>query len=31
MIIRDAERAGLQLRSHETFLRYQYVLVFTKR
>jgi ubiquinone/menaquinone biosynthesis C-methylase UbiE len=31
VIVRDAERAGLQLRSHETFLRYQYVLVFTKR
>lgn len=30
VIIRDAERAGLKLRSHETFLRYQYLLVFTR-
>jgi predicted methyltransferase len=28
-IIRDAEAAGLRLFSHETFLRYQYMLVFT--
>jgi ubiquinone/menaquinone biosynthesis C-methylase UbiE len=30
-IIRDAEQAGLRLISHETFLRYQYMLVFGKR
>jgi ubiquinone/menaquinone biosynthesis C-methylase UbiE len=30
LIIRDAARAGLTLRSHETFLRYQYLLVFTR-
>lgn len=30
VIIRDAARAGLQLRAHETFLRYQYLLVFTR-
>jgi predicted methyltransferase len=30
-IIRDAERAGLRLRSRETFLRYQYFLVFSRR
>jgi predicted methyltransferase len=29
VIVRDAARAGLTLRSHETFLRYQYLLVFT--
>ena len=29
-IIRDATAAGLTLRSHETFLRYQYLLVFGK-
>jgi ubiquinone/menaquinone biosynthesis C-methylase UbiE len=29
-IIRDAEQAGLRLISHETFLRYQYMLVFGK-
>ena len=29
-IVRDAARAGLKLRSHETFLRYQYLLVFSK-
>jgi ubiquinone/menaquinone biosynthesis C-methylase UbiE len=29
-IIRDAEQAGLRLVSHETFLRYQYMLVFGK-
>jgi ubiquinone/menaquinone biosynthesis C-methylase UbiE len=30
-IIRDAEAAGLKLLSHETFLRYEYMLVFTHR
>ncbi len=30
-IIRDAEAAGLKLLSRETFLRYQYMLVFTHR
>jgi predicted methyltransferase len=30
-IIRDAEAAGLSLLSRETFLRYQYMLVFTHR
>jgi hypothetical protein len=30
-IIRDAAAAGLRLFSHETFLRYQYMLVFTHR
>jgi predicted methyltransferase len=30
-VIRDAERAGLRLRSRETFLRYQYFLVFGRR
>jgi ubiquinone/menaquinone biosynthesis C-methylase UbiE len=30
-IVRDAEAAGLRLLSHETFLRYQYMLVFTHR
>jgi hypothetical protein len=30
VIIRDAERAGLRLHAHETYLRYQYLLVFTK-
>jgi predicted methyltransferase len=30
VIRRDAERAGLTFRSHETFLRYQYLLVFVK-
>ena len=30
-IIRDAEAAGLRLLSRETFLRYQYMLVFTRR
>jgi ubiquinone/menaquinone biosynthesis C-methylase UbiE len=29
-VIRDAEAAGLRLRSHETFLRYQYMLVFER-
>jgi ubiquinone/menaquinone biosynthesis C-methylase UbiE len=28
-IVRDARAAGLRLLSHETFLRYQYMLVFT--
>jgi predicted methyltransferase len=28
VIVRDAAAAGLHLRSHETFLRYQYLLVF---
>lgn len=31
VVIRDAERAGLKLQAHETFLRYQYLLVFTPR
>lgn len=31
VIMRDAERAGLRLHAHETFLRYQYLLVFTPR
>lgn len=30
VIIRDAATAGLTLRKHETFLRYQYLLVFGK-
>lgn len=30
VIVRDAERAGLRLASRETFLRYQYLLVFTQ-
>jgi ubiquinone/menaquinone biosynthesis C-methylase UbiE len=30
-IVRDAEGAGLRLLSRETFLRYQYMLVFTRR
>jgi len=30
-IVRDAEAAGLRLLSHETFLRYQYMLVFVRR
>ena len=30
-VIRDAEAAGLRLVSRETFLRYQYMLVFTRR
>jgi ubiquinone/menaquinone biosynthesis C-methylase UbiE len=29
-VVRDAEAAGLRLLSHETFLRYQYMLVFGK-
>jgi ubiquinone/menaquinone biosynthesis C-methylase UbiE len=31
VIIRDADRAGLKLHAHHTFLRYQYLLVFTPR
>jgi ubiquinone/menaquinone biosynthesis C-methylase UbiE len=31
VIVRDADRAGLRLQAHETFLRYQYLLVFTPR
>jgi hypothetical protein len=27
-VINDAQAAGLRLRSRETFLRYQYLLVF---
>lgn len=30
VIIRDAARAGLRLHAHHTFLRYQYLLVFTR-
>jgi ubiquinone/menaquinone biosynthesis C-methylase UbiE len=30
-VVRDAGAAGLRLLSHETFLRYQYMLVFTHR
>jgi ubiquinone/menaquinone biosynthesis C-methylase UbiE len=30
VIRRDAEKAGLTFKSHETFLRYQYLLVFAK-
>jgi predicted methyltransferase len=30
VIVRDAQAAGLKLRRHETFLRYQYLLVFGK-
>ena len=30
-IIRDAKAAGLRLLSRETFLRYQYMLVFTRQ
>jgi predicted methyltransferase len=30
VIVRDAKAAGLKLRSHETFLRYQYLLVFER-
>jgi SAM-dependent methyltransferase len=30
VIIRDAAQAGLRLHAHETFLRYQYLLVFTR-
>jgi predicted methyltransferase len=29
-VVRDAQRAGLRLMSDETFLRYQYLLVFVK-
>ncbi len=31
VIVRDAASAGLELRSHERFLRYQYLLVFGRR
>jgi ubiquinone/menaquinone biosynthesis C-methylase UbiE len=30
-VIRDAEAAGLRLLSMETFIRYQYMLVFTRK
>jgi predicted methyltransferase len=30
VVTRDAERAGFRLLSHETFLRYQYMLVFAR-
>ena len=30
-VIRDATAAGLRLKSHETFLRYQYMLVFARQ
>ena len=30
-VIRDAESAGLRLVSHENFLRYQYMLVFSRK
>jgi ubiquinone/menaquinone biosynthesis C-methylase UbiE len=30
VVRRDAERAGLTFKSHETFLRYQYLLIFVK-
>jgi ubiquinone/menaquinone biosynthesis C-methylase UbiE len=30
-VIRDAEAAGLRLLSHETFLRYHYMLVFARK
>jgi hypothetical protein len=30
VIIGHASQAGLKLRSHETFLKYQYLLVFEK-
>jgi predicted methyltransferase len=30
VVVKDAQNAGLQLASREAFLRYQYVLVFTK-
>jgi len=30
VIIKDAARAGLRLHTHATFLRYQYLLVFTR-
>jgi hypothetical protein len=29
-VITDAQAAGLKLRARETFLRYQYLLVFEK-
>jgi SAM-dependent methyltransferase len=31
VIVRDAERAGLVLVSRETFLQYQFMLVFSRR
>lgn len=31
VIVRDAAAAGLELRSHETFLRYQYLLVLGRK
>jgi predicted methyltransferase len=30
-VVRDAQAAGLRLRSRETFLKYQYMLVFEKQ
>ena len=30
VIVRDANAAGLKLQSHETFLRYQYLLIFER-
>jgi ubiquinone/menaquinone biosynthesis C-methylase UbiE len=30
-VIRDATAAGLRLKAHETFLRYQYLLVFARQ
>ena len=30
-VVRDAAAAGLRLHAHETFLRYQYMLVFTRK
>ena len=30
VIMRDANAAGLKLASHETFLRYQYLLIFER-
>lgn len=30
-VIRDAAAAGLRLKSHETFLRYEYMLVFARK
>jgi SAM-dependent methyltransferase len=31
VVLRDAERAGLDLLSNPTFLRYQYLLIFGKK
>jgi ubiquinone/menaquinone biosynthesis C-methylase UbiE len=31
LVIRDAEHAGLRLEANETFLRYQYMLVFVRK